>query len=199
MSCLWSVWKQGSPVNNINININPRRTGGVFEHPPPHRFSYQLCPNLLSAGIHKERAPAKQSLLRWLCRSSHQVMSSDLTSGKVWILVKATPNDRSPWNFQRLISLTVSMQRISRNFDIGNLRSGQVYDLSIINQFKRKMKGTSFVRIPFETLSNIWLQVGLTPWVRVLRPVIPRHVANVISGHERSPAVFRHVFHIETS
>ena len=53
------------------------------------------------------------------------------------------------------------------------------------------MKGASFGRKQLETLSNIGLQVDLTPWVGILRPVTPRHVAKVISGHERSPAVFR--------
>ena len=30
-------------------------------------FYYKFCPNLLSGGIHKNRVPAKQSLLRWPC------------------------------------------------------------------------------------------------------------------------------------
>ena len=48
----------------------------------------------------------------------------------------------------------------------------------------RKTKGASFGRESFETLSIIGLQVDLTPWVGILRPVTPRHVAKVISGHE---------------
>ena len=43
-------------------------------------------------------------------RSGHLVTSSDLTSKKVWILVIATPTDRSTWNFQRLISVMVSIK-----------------------------------------------------------------------------------------
>ena len=54
-----------------------------------------------------------------------------------------------------------------------------------------KMKGTSFARKPFKTLSSIGLQVELTSWVGILWPVTPRHVFKVISGHESSPAVFR--------
>ena len=54
-----------------------------------------------------------------------------------------------------------------------------------------KMKSACFWSIPFETLSNIGLQVDVTHWVGILPPVTPRHVAKVISGHERSPAVFR--------
>ena len=53
------------------------------------------------------------------------------------------------------------------------------------------MKGASFGRKPFETLSNIGLQVDLTPQIGILRPVTPHQVAKVTSGHERSPAVFR--------
>ena len=53
------------------------------------------------------------------------------------------------------------------------------------------MKGACFGRNPFETLSNIELQVDLTPLFGILWPVTPPHVAKVISGHERLPAVFR--------
>ena len=52
------------------------------------------------------------------------------------------------------------------------------------------MKGTSFEQKPFKTLSNIALDVELTPWVGILQPMTPRHVAKVISGHERSPTFF---------
>ena len=52
------------------------------------------------------------------------------------------------------------------------------------------MKGASFEQKPFKTLSNIGLEVDLTPWVGILRPMTPRHVTKVISGHGRSPAVF---------
>ena len=55
----------------------------------------------------------------------------------------------------------------------------------------RKMKGASFEQKSFKTHSNIRLQVELTPWVGILWLVTPRHVAKVISGHGRSPAVFR--------
>ena len=51
-------------------------------------------------------------------RSGHQVTWSDLTSEKVWMLVLAKQNDGSPWNFQRFISVTVSINCISRNFDM---------------------------------------------------------------------------------
>ena len=67
--------------------------------------------------------------------SGHQVMSSDLTLEKVLMLVIATPNVRSSWNFQRLISLTVSVKRISRNFYIGELRLGQCCELAITSQW----------------------------------------------------------------
>ena len=53
------------------------------------------------------------------------------------------------------------------------------------------MKGASFGRKPFETLFNIGLDVDLTPLVGILRPVTPRHAGEVISGHDRSPAIFR--------
>ena len=55
----------------------------------------------------------------------------------------------------------------------------------------RKMNGASFEQNPFKTLSNIWLEVDLTPWVGTLWPMTPRHVTKVISDHGRSPTVFR--------
>ena len=53
------------------------------------------------------------------------------------------------------------------------------------------MKAASFEQKPLKTLSNIGLEVELTPGVGILQPMTPRHVTKVISGHGRSPAVFR--------
>ena len=39
----------------------------------------------------------------------YQVTSNDLTSEKVWMLIKTTPNAQWPWNFQGLISIPVSI------------------------------------------------------------------------------------------
>ena len=53
------------------------------------------------------------------------------------MFVKATPTEQLPWNFQRLLQTTVSIKCISQNFDIGDLRSGQFCDLSIISQWEK--------------------------------------------------------------
>ena len=53
-------------------------------------------------------------------RSGHQAPSSDLTSEKVWMLVITTPNGRSTWSLQRLISVTIAIKCLSLNFDVGN-------------------------------------------------------------------------------
>ena len=89
-------------------------------------------------------------------RSGHQVTSSDLTSEKLWMFVIATPKDRSPWNFQRLISLPVSMKRTSRNFDIGDLRSGQFCDLSIISQWEKNERRLSCTKTIQNTLKPLF-------------------------------------------
>ena len=47
------------------------------------------------------------------------------------------------------------------------------------------MKGASFEQKPFKTFSNIGLEVDLTPWVGILRPMTPRHITNY-QGHFRS-------------
>ena len=41
------------------------------------------------------------------------------------------------------------------------------------------MKGAYFEQKTFKTLSNIGLEVDLTPWVGILRPMTPRHVTKV--------------------
>ena len=38
---------------------------------------------------------------------------------KVWMLVKATTTERLPWNFQRLIQVTVFIKYTSKNYRIG--------------------------------------------------------------------------------
>ena len=53
------------------------------------------------------------------------------------MFLNATPTERLPWNFQRLLQTTVSIKCISQNFDIGDLRSGQFWDLSIISQWEK--------------------------------------------------------------
>ena len=38
-----------------------------MRHMFPGRLFYKFCPNLLNGGVDDDRAPAKQSLLRWPC------------------------------------------------------------------------------------------------------------------------------------
>ena len=40
----------------------------------------KFCPNLLNGGIHKDRAPAKQSLLQWPCHLPSDDWSHNLFS-----------------------------------------------------------------------------------------------------------------------
>ena len=56
------------------------------------------------------------------------------------------------------------------------------------------MKGASFERKPFKTLSHIGLEVDLTPWVGILRPMTPRHVTKVILGMEGHQQFFGNNF-----
>ena len=71
-------------------------------------------------------------------KSGHQVTSSDLTSEKVWMLAIATPTERLSWNFQQLISVAVSIKWLPRNFEIGDLRSGQFCVFSSIPKWMRE-------------------------------------------------------------
>ena len=132
--------------------INPLRAwrgGGCLDTSPQFFRIYQerrrfllICSHIFFAHV---KIPDSGHL-----RSGHQVTSSALTSEKVWILVTVAPNHQSPWNFQRFISLTVSIKYLARNFDIGDLRSGQFCNLYIRYTYVngRKLKGTSFGRKP---------------------------------------------------
>ena len=85
-------------------------------------------------------------------RRSHK-LSNLFTSENVWLLVIATPNVWSPWNFQRLISVP-----LYKNVYLGILISvtqGQVnFAASPLQVNGRKMKGASFERKPFEALNH---------------------------------------------
>ena len=69
----------------------------------------------------------------WKWQTGHQVKLRDRTSSKVWMFVIATPSERLPWNFQRLIEVAVCFKCIPHNFDIGHLRSSQFCGLYILN------------------------------------------------------------------
>ena len=119
------------------IKIHLRRTGGCSSIPlrffayvsknasAEHRRVWQACSYIFSAHA--------QILDPGYSRSGHQDTTSDLTSEKVWMHVIATPNDRTLWNIQWLISVLVSIKCLSRNFDIGDLSSCQFCDHSIIS------------------------------------------------------------------
>ena len=122
-------------------------------------------------------------------RSGHQVTSSDLTSEKVQRLAIATSTERSLWNFQRLIWVTVCIKCISRIFDICDLRSGQFCDLSIISQWEKIEMRLFWTNIVQNALKHRFIGKHDT-LNRKNAPVTPLCAPEVISGHERSPAVF---------
>ena len=107
------------------------------------------------------------------------------------MLVIATPYDRSTWNFQRLVSVRVSIKLLYLIFYIGDPGSGQFCNLFITNQWEKNERRLFWTKTT-RTLSKhrFTIQLDLTTWVGILRPVTTRHVAKVISGHERSPEVF---------
>ena len=100
---------------------------------------------------------------------------------KVLILVIATPNDRSPWNFERLIIITVSIKCISRNFYIGDPRSGQFCDLSFICQCEKIERSLFWTKTIWNTLK---------PPVRCRLDILKRNIAtsdpSCRRGHFRS-------------
>ena len=130
--------------------------------------------------------------------SHHQVTSSDLTSEKVWMLLITTPTERPPWHFQWFIRVIVSVKFMSRNFYIGDLRSDQFCDLCIISQREKNDRRL----IWNETIPNNLKHRDTGKLDTLNRKIATSdtdpHVSEVISGHERSPAVFRQYLWIDT-
>ena len=107
----------------------------------------------------------------------------------MFVIATPSPNDRSLWSFQRLISVTESIKCSSRNFDIGGPRSGQVRDLCIISHCEKIERRLFWTK----TILNA-LKYRVTGIIDVLNRNIALgtlfHGAKVSSGHERSPVVF---------
>ena len=129
---------QTTPRSSV---FNSRRVGRGVRTPPPYLGFSQLSqkrrhgapPFSAHLFIHLFRTFWENFRPRSLkVRSPGHVVISP--QKKVWMLVIATPNDRSHWNFQQLIFVTVSKKCISRNFDIGDPYQFLFRDLSITSQ-----------------------------------------------------------------
>ena len=84
-------------------------------------------------------------------------------------------------NFQ-LIKASVPTKRVSRNFDFGDLRSGQFWDLTIIRQWENvHMLFFSNVRVGTCYLSEDVPTLGHSRW-----PVLSFDPLTPLSGHSRS-------------
>ena len=110
--------------------VNPPRAGTCLDNPLrflAHLFMhlFRTCCESFRPMSLKVRSPGH---VKWLhLRKKKFECSSN----------NYTLNARSPWNFQRLICVTVSIKSVSQNFHISDLRSGQFCD-TIVNG--RKMK-----------------------------------------------------------
>ena len=136
---------------------------------------------MFSAHVLKKSGPGHS-------KSDHQVTSSDPTQEKVWMLVIATPNDGSLWNFQWLIAVTVSIRFLSRNFDIGKPRSGQFCDPFVISQGEKIERCFFWTKTIQNTLKHrVTSRLGILN--RNIATSDPRYVTKVISGHEISPTI----------
>ena len=66
------------------------------------------------------------------------------------MFLNATPTERLPWNFQRLLQARVCIKCVYQNFHIGDLRSGQFCDLPIISQWEKNERHLFWMKT-FET------------------------------------------------
>ena len=134
------------------LSVNPRRArGGCLD--TPLRFFAGAA--IFDTAVHTS---FPHTLWKFRTQVTHgQVTRSRQVASpqkNIWMFVIATPNNRSPWNFQVLIFVLVSMKHISRNFDIGDLRSGQFCGLSIISQWEKNKKRLFWTKTIISTLKH---------------------------------------------
>ena len=153
----------------------------VFRRYSPPFLAHLGCSYVISTHVVKISDPG-------------HLKSSDLTSEKVWMFAIASSNDRSVITLKLSpIDIRTSIYKMYLSeFHIGDPRSGQSWDLPIryksigenwkaplLDESHSKHSQTSVYRYTCHSESEYCNQ-----WPSP-------HVAKVISGHERSPEVFR--------
>ena len=173
------------------------RGAGVFEHPLPfqfffcrylknsstdhRRFSLYTCSYIISPHVVKLLDIGRS-------RSRHPVMSSDLNSGKVWILVIYTkcPITLKHW----AIDICTSIYKMY----ISELRYSWPKVRSILRPLHYKSMGENERRLFWKkTIRNTFkhrVTSRLDTLSRNIATSDPSTCCKAILGHERSPAVF---------
>ena len=72
--------------------------------------------------------------------------------------------EQSIWNFLDIMRPSIATKRISRNFDFGDIRSGQFCDLPIMRQWKKNQ--IPHLRIKFGNFIMTWYLWGYWSWSR---------------------------------
>lgn len=108
---------------------------------------------------------------------------------KVCNHARARVFDRSISSLQDLVRVPVCAICISRNFDIGDLRSGQFRDLPIISQWGKNQLPVFTPKTGLNgPIYHTWLHIRST--FTALRSVLLLGSCKVMWRHQRSPAVF---------
>ena len=92
----------------------------------------------------------------------------------------------------------MSIKCKSQHFDIGGIRSGQFCDRSIISEWEKIEKRLFWTKTILSTLKQR-VTGRIDTQNRKIVTSDPLYDPKVISGHERSPAVFRQYLLKETS
>ena len=135
--------------------------GGSVLTPNPVRFfrggekQRRSAPRFLRTLSDIFSTPFLQILSPGYFRSGHEVGSSGTTSNIVCDCAMATVVEWSIWNFQDIMRLSGPTKRISQNFFIDGLRSGQFCDLPIIRQWE-KIKAFVYPSLP---ISLPWIMM----------------------------------------
>ena len=128
------------PVQS-RFNTRPAGGGGAFERPPQVFEDSENTAARSAAGFSPTLPPSFPQLL-W--KFWPKAMWGQVTrSGQVTKLqnnshrATATIFQGKLWNFRNMMRSSVPTKRISRIFDIGDLRSGHFCDLPIISQWAK--------------------------------------------------------------
>ena len=131
------MWLSITSNRYINIHCPAPALGGVWT-PPSQVFGTPVHTSFLHT-LWKFQTQVTQGQVTRSRQVASPQKKFECLSNFFWGLTSkmVTANDWSTWNFQQLIFVMVSMKLVSRNFDIGDLRSGQFCDLSITSQWEK--------------------------------------------------------------
>ena len=179
----------------IHAFLNPIPGGGGASGAPPWGFLV-ISPKRVELGSSNFLTFPKR-LLRNMSENFELIWPQVRSPEAVWWPylrkvcnhARARVFDRSISSLQALVRVPVCAICISRNFDIGDLRSGQFRDLPIISQWGKNQLPVFTTKTGRNgPIYHTWLHIRST--FTTLRSVLLLGSCEVMWRHQRSPKVF---------